>query len=572
MILFPAKGLTSPESTIENLIEVVNISRSYGVRQAMNELAMMGEEAALLILNQCETLNPLYTDRFLWILYYSQIEDHKLFLKSLIKDNPTERYWALMILYYKNYSFSPELLRKLLSFEDDQTNSLAVQIIGEHRHLALIDDLQIMLTKSDPAMKSKIYLAMAKLGYTDLVSQALEDLQIHHLFDPLQLVELLDGSAFEKELSLAILTVLADQISENLRFVLKFGTLHQRKTICQAFINTTDEDNIKALINALKDESSVSIQAAKTLLNLPDFPEQQILEAFNTADLQTSLYLLTLLAIKDFETYRYIIEMKADSEIPVIASLSSNLIRMNALLENPLQSETVENIEQMDFLFPTSIVLLHYSQEASYLISLYENPNPENLTNLREYIKGNSPLELRIFALDLFYQIPSEDQIQQLIEIAMMEDSNLQFHALYYLSQKNEAILEFILDNPNQISEWISLFNASNKLSFQTGLSSFLYLLGENDHTIESLQFNYQYYGTIIVSHLNVREDPQSNSQVVDLAALNDLVRVLDLSNENWVKIETDEGIQGWVHRSYIQIHAFEFDSFNGLDQVEEQD
>lgn len=58
----------------------------------------------------------------------------------------------------------------------------------------------------------------------------------------------------------------------------------------------------------------------------------------------------------------------------------------------------------------------------------------------------------------------------------------------------------------------------------------------------------------ITANFINVREKPDTNSQVVGTAAQDEVYRVLEADRaDGWYKIELDNGKQGWVDYHYVE-------------------
>ncbi len=55
-------------------------------------------------------------------------------------------------------------------------------------------------------------------------------------------------------------------------------------------------------------------------------------------------------------------------------------------------------------------------------------------------------------------------------------------------------------------------------------------------------------------SNLNVRKGPGTDQEIVGKAAHNEVVTVLNQTNDQWVLIKTDKGVEGYVYTQYLEM------------------
>lgn len=54
-------------------------------------------------------------------------------------------------------------------------------------------------------------------------------------------------------------------------------------------------------------------------------------------------------------------------------------------------------------------------------------------------------------------------------------------------------------------------------------------------------------------TNLNIRKEPGTEAQIVGKAAHGEIVTILDKANEQWWKIKTDAGTEGFVYSQYLR-------------------
>jgi hypothetical protein len=55
-------------------------------------------------------------------------------------------------------------------------------------------------------------------------------------------------------------------------------------------------------------------------------------------------------------------------------------------------------------------------------------------------------------------------------------------------------------------------------------------------------------------SNLNIRKGPGTDQEIVGKAAHNAVVTVLSKTNDQWVLIKTDDGVEGYVYTQYLDM------------------
>lgn len=55
-------------------------------------------------------------------------------------------------------------------------------------------------------------------------------------------------------------------------------------------------------------------------------------------------------------------------------------------------------------------------------------------------------------------------------------------------------------------------------------------------------------------SNLNIRKGPGTDQEIVGKAAHNEVVTVLNKTNDQWVLIKTDNGVEGYVYTQYLDL------------------
>lgn len=55
-------------------------------------------------------------------------------------------------------------------------------------------------------------------------------------------------------------------------------------------------------------------------------------------------------------------------------------------------------------------------------------------------------------------------------------------------------------------------------------------------------------------SNLNIRKGPGTDQEIVGKAAHNEVVTVLNKTNDQWVLIKTDDGVEGYVYTQYLDM------------------
>ncbi len=55
-------------------------------------------------------------------------------------------------------------------------------------------------------------------------------------------------------------------------------------------------------------------------------------------------------------------------------------------------------------------------------------------------------------------------------------------------------------------------------------------------------------------TNLNIRKGPGTDQEIVGKAAHNEVVTVLNKTNDQWVLIKTDDGVEGYVYTQYLDM------------------
>lgn len=55
-------------------------------------------------------------------------------------------------------------------------------------------------------------------------------------------------------------------------------------------------------------------------------------------------------------------------------------------------------------------------------------------------------------------------------------------------------------------------------------------------------------------SNLNIRKGPGTDQEIVGKAAHNEMVTILNKTNDQWVLIKTDKNVEGYVYTQYLEL------------------
>ena len=61
-----------------------------------------------------------------------------------------------------------------------------------------------------------------------------------------------------------------------------------------------------------------------------------------------------------------------------------------------------------------------------------------------------------------------------------------------------------------------------------------------------------QFRVTIIQANLNLRSTPDTDSEIIGKAARDEVVTLLEKTDDNWWKIRTEDGAEGYAFAQYL--------------------